>query len=98
MEYLIKFNDKKIALSRADIAGLYPTLEPYFLAIMQGLNEIQTARFVSEYQQFIKSLTENRNKQMLTEEVKESKIEEDKVTTISGGGNIIDFKSKRRIQ
>ena len=63
MEYLIKFNGKKILLSRADIASMYPELGPYFLAIMQGLNDFETKQMVKEYKQYTHSLSNNRERE-----------------------------------
>jgi len=100
MEYLIKFGNKKIALSRTDIANLYPEIEPFFLAIMQGLDEVQTSRFVKEYKIFMQSLAENRKKKPLTTKEEHSIIEmtaKEEKPFSSGGAEIYDFNTRRKL-
>lgn len=100
MEYLIEFGGKKIALSRSDIAHLYPALEPVFLAIMQGLNEVETMKFVKEYNMFRESLAENRRKGPLTSDDEEPNIKEISGTEEESplkSADIYDFNTRRKI-
>jgi len=99
MEYLIKFGEKQVALSRTDVANLYPALEPVFLAIMQGLNETETLQFVKEYNMFRESLAENRKKEPLTQEAQEPIIEKTPATageSSQTSAEIYDFNSRRK--
>lgn len=101
MEYLITFGNKKIALSRADIYNLYPELEGYFIAISQGLNEVETLQFASEYKNFVKNLAEKRKEPLTTseeepiiKEVTESTKEEE---TQEKSAEVYDFNTRRKI-
>ena len=96
MEYLIEFGGKKIALSQMDIAQLYPAIQPYFLAILQGLNEVETVQFVSDYSEFLSQL-ERGGGDELTQTPQKSKITKSEPSKEkSETGIVIDFNSRRR--
>jgi len=97
MEYLIKFGGKKLSLSRTDIANLYPVLEPYFLSIMQGLDETTTIQFVNEYNGFVKNLSKNRMNPVLTKPVESVSIKESNGAVNKESAEIIDLTTRKRL-
>lgn len=53
LKHLIEFNGKKIALDKQEIGALYQAIEPYFVAIAMGLNDVDIPGFVKDYNQDI---------------------------------------------
>jgi len=56
MKYIIDINGETVELTKDQVTKIYIDLEPYFVAIQEGLNDQETEAFVSEYRSFLNVL------------------------------------------
>lgn len=61
LSFPVEFNGKTILLDRQDIMTLNAALEPYVIAISEGMDDYHAQRFVDQYSKFVALLNNKRN-------------------------------------